>query len=329
MEGERPKISVIVPVYNVEAYAERCLASLAAQTYPHMEVVMVDDASTDGGGRICDAWAAREEGFHVVHLQENQGVSAARNEGSRRASGAYIAFVDSDDYVEPNLLERLYQALTEGQGDVSVCGEVGLGLRAGPARVLAPAEAARCLARRAAFLWTPWGKLFPAELVKETPFDKRVLCGEDLLFFYQILKRVRRIVYVPDPLYHYVYRAGSLINNGVTEKRCVVLSVLDRVCQDAAGSFPEAEACFQQIALDTAARLAMQTVENGAEGSPRDYLKRFRNDARRHFSWKAWALRPNKKSMAAELALCAGLPVFEGMAAVYRRLKPLWRNRMG
>ena len=112
MEGERPKISVIVPVYNVEAYVERCLASLAAQTYPHVEVVMVDDASTDGGGRICDAWAAREEGFHVVHLQENQGVSAARNEGSHRASGAYIAFVDSDDYVEPNLLEKLYQALT-------------------------------------------------------------------------------------------------------------------------------------------------------------------------------------------------------------------------
>ena len=187
MEGERPKISVIVPVYNVEAYVERCLASLAAQTYPHVEVVMVDDASTDGGGRICDAWAAREEGFHVVHLQENQGVSAARNEGSHRASGAYIAFVDSDDYVEPNLLERLYQALTEGQGDVSVCGDVGLGLRAGPARVLAPAEAARCLARRTPFLWTPWGKLFPAELVKETPFDKRVLCGEDLLCFYQIL----------------------------------------------------------------------------------------------------------------------------------------------
>ena len=165
--------------------------------------------------------------------------------------------------------------------------------------------------------------------MKETPFDKRVLCGEDLLCFYQILKRVRRIVYVPDPLYHYVYRAGSLINNGVTEKRCVVLSVLDRVCQDAAGSFPEAEACFQQIALDTAARLAMQTVENGAEGNPRDYLKQFRNDARRHFSWKAWELGPDKKSMAAELALCAGLPVFGAMAAVYRRLKPLWKDGMG
>ena len=128
-----PKISVIVPIYQVEAYVERCLTSLAAQTWPHMEVIIIDDGSPDGRGRICDGWAARDERFQVVHLPENRGLSAARNEGVSRASGAYIVFVDSDDYVEPELLKTLYRALAEGRGDISVCGGEGLGLRAGPA----------------------------------------------------------------------------------------------------------------------------------------------------------------------------------------------------
>ena len=107
MRGIKPKISVVVPVYNVEAYVEKCLASLAAQTYPNMEVIVVDDASADGGGSICDAWAARDRRFQVLHLPENQGLSAARNAGVRRAQGAYSAVVESDDYVVPSVLETL------------------------------------------------------------------------------------------------------------------------------------------------------------------------------------------------------------------------------
>lgn len=326
---ERPRISVIVPVYKVEAYVEKCLASLAAQTYPNMEVIVVDDASPDGSGPLCDAWAARDRRFQVLHLSENQGLSAARNEGVRRASGAYTAFVDSDDYAEPGLLETLYRALTENQADVSVCGDDGLGLKIVPGQTFSAAETARCLARRSPFLWTAWGKLFPTELARQIPFDRQALCCEDLLFFYQILKRVQRIAYVPDPLYHYVYREGSLINNGVTEKRCVVLSVLDQICGDAAASFPEAEACFRQAALDTAARLAMQVVENGADGESRDYLKRFQADTRRHFSWKALTLCPDGKSAAAQLALRTGVPVFMALGEVYRLRKLLRYKGMG
>ena len=120
MERERPKISVVVPVYNVAAYVEKCLASLAEQTYPNMEVIVVDDASSDGGGELCDGWADRDPRFQIVHFPENRGVCAARNEGVSRASGAYIAFVDSDDYGEPALLETMYRALAESQADVSV-----------------------------------------------------------------------------------------------------------------------------------------------------------------------------------------------------------------
>lgn len=328
MAQERPLISVIVPVYNVEGYLDTCLASLAGQSYSNIEVILVDDASTDGGGHVCDAWTAKDSRFQVIHLPENEGLSAARNWGVRRAAGTYIVFVDSDDYVELHILEALYDALMENCGEISICGNEGLRLRAGPAQVLSPEEAARCMARRTLFLWTAWGKLFPAELVKQIPFDRQALCCEDLLFFYQVLRRVQQIAYVPDPLYHYVYREGSIINHGVTAKRCTVLSVLDRICGDAAES-PEVEMCFHQIAMDTAVRLAMQAVETGADGSIRDYLKRFRNTVRHHFSWRALTLCPDKKDAAAQLALCAGIPAFGALAAVYRLIKSMRKNRMG
>lgn len=326
MREIKPKISVVVPVYNVEAYVEKCLASLAAQTYPNMEVLVVDDTSTDGGGPICDAWAARDRRFRVLHLPENQGLSAARNEGIRRAAGDYVAFVDSDDYVEPDLLETLYRALEENCADISICGDEGLRLKPGPAQVLTPAAAARCLAGRSPFLWTAWGKLFPMELARRIPFDRSALCCEDLLFFYQALKRAGCIAYVPDPLYHYVFREGSLVNHGVTEKRCTVLPVLDRICEDAAANFKEVEPCFRQVAMDTAARLAMQALEDGADGSVQDYLKRFRDYTRRHFRWRAWSLCPDQKSAAAELALCVGTPAFRALAAVYGQIKRRRKN---
>lgn len=329
MEEQKPRISVIVPVYNVEAYVKKCLASLAAQTYPNMEIILVDDASTDGGGRICDAWAARDGRFQVLHLSENRGLSNARNVGVNQAAGDYIAFVDPDDYVEPGLLDVLYRTLKENCADISICGNIGLRLGCGSAQIISREGAVQCLARRSCFLWTVWGKLFPAELAKQNPFDRQALCCEDLLFFYQILKQIQRIAYVPDPLYHYVYRENSLVNHGVTEKRCIVFSVLDWICKDASANFPEAETCFRQTALDTAARLAMQTVSADADKNTRNYLERFRDVVRCHFSWRALALCPDGKSAATELALWGGIPIFKVLAAIYRLIKHMKKKQGG
>ena len=325
MTQKEPLISVVIPVYNVEPYLDRCLASLAAQTYRRIELIVIDDASADGSGGICDRWAAKEPRLQVVHLPVNGGLSAARNEGVRRATGEYLAFVDSDDQVEPELLERLYRSLTETGADISICGTEGMKLREGTAGLLSPAEAAVCLAGRGPFLWTVWGKLYPAQLVRELPFEKRALCCEDLLFFYQVLKRVRSIAFLPDRLYRYTTRAGSMVNSGIDEKRCTVLTVLDEICRDAAAAFPQAETAFRQVAMDTGARLAMEAVERGMSGqSLTQYLERFRDSVRRHFSWKALALCPEKKGVAAELLLCAGVPFFRGAAALYKGIK---RNR--
>lgn len=103
-------ISVIVPVYNVRRYLRQCLESLASQDYPSFEIVLVDDGSTDGSGRICDEYATRNKRFSVVH-QSNAGLSAARNVGLAHAHGRYVSFVDSDDWVAENYLSMLMTAV--------------------------------------------------------------------------------------------------------------------------------------------------------------------------------------------------------------------------
>lgn len=322
MEREKPLISVVVPVYNVAPYLERCLTSIQMQSWPNLEIIVVDDASTDGGGGICDSYAARDERIEVVHFFANQGLAAARNEGVCRAKGEFLTFVDSDDYVEPELLESLWSSLTESGAEISICGVDGFPEGHIKGGILSQEGIIHCMASRSPFLWNAWGKLFPTELVKRHPFDRRLLCVEDLAFFYQILEHTQRAGYVPEKLYHYVYREKSLINSPVDEKSCTVLYVLDHICPDACVRFPTSAVAFEQIALDAGVRLAMRVVEEGmGKQELRSYLKRFCDHTRRHFSWKALRLCPCKRGVVAQAALCVSWRAFLGIAILYRLFK--------
>lgn len=120
---ETPLVSIIVPVYQVEAYISECVESLLAQTYTNLEILLVDDGSTDSSGEICDEYAVKDDRVRVVH-QRNQGLSAARNAGMGIAKGEYLAFVDSDDVVMPGFIEILYELLRRYQADIAACAYV-------------------------------------------------------------------------------------------------------------------------------------------------------------------------------------------------------------
>lgn len=322
MEQERPLISVIVPVYNVGSCLEPCLDSLLAQTYPKVEVVLVDDASTDESGRRCDAYEARDSRVRAFHFPENRGPSAARNEGIRRARGAYLSFVDSDDRVEPDLLEKLYESLTEAGAEVSACGADGIDLKSGPAAVYSREEAVRCLARGFPFNHVPWGKLYRAELLARCPFEETIFYSEDLLFLYGVLKRARRTAYRPEVLYHYTCREGSQVQSGMNPRKCTALSAQDAVCKDAAVRFPEAAEDFRRLALEADPSMAMLAVKNGCEGGKTfSYLKRLQANVRRHFSRRALALCPSRKDAVSIVLLYVSAAAFWAAAAVYTRLK--------
>ena len=113
-------ISIIIPVYNVEQYLSRCIDSVINQTYKNLEIILIDDGSTDDSGEICDEYALKDNRIKVMHKQ-NGGVSSARNEGLDISKGNYIGFIDSDDFIEKDMYEFLYDLLTKNNCDISCC----------------------------------------------------------------------------------------------------------------------------------------------------------------------------------------------------------------
>lgn len=163
---------MIVPVYNVEPYLRKSLDSLLAQTCERLEIILVDDGSTDASGQICDEYAARDARFQVVH-QENGGVAEARNAGLRHIHGEYAGFVDADGWADPELFQELYAA-AEQKCEISVCGvtlaygdERGRTYVYGPRRILEHREALKLLLEDADCLSRMWNKLFERKIVED------------------------------------------------------------------------------------------------------------------------------------------------------------------
>ncbi len=223
-----PLISVIVPVYRVEEYLERCVKSMLSQTYKNLEVILVDDGSPDQCPAICDACAEKDARVKVIH-QENKGLSGARNAGIDAASGEYLAFVDSDDYVSPHFIEELYQLLQDtgcaiGQcrfsyvkgdglveeGDSAFCIYRGESLME---QLYGPEEKATCFV-------VAWNKLYRAELFKETGIrypEGRI--HEDEATTYRLFHEAKKLAFLDRALYGYYTENGGSITSVFSAKR--------------------------------------------------------------------------------------------------------------
>ena len=223
-----PRISVIVPVYKVEAYLHRCVRSIQAQTHRDLEIILVDDGSPDGCGASCDGFAAEDARIKVIH-KENGGLSSARNAGLDIATGDLIGFVDSDDCIEPSMYGRLLQALEDAQADMSLCGydhvsEAGV---ADPAvvcpltdGVLTGQEALSAVdtLRPDYFYYvTAWNRLYRRQLFDGLRFPEGKL-HEDEFTAHHLFDRCARVAVVGDVLYHYVQRSGSIMNSHPTAR---------------------------------------------------------------------------------------------------------------
>ena len=213
-------ISVIVPVYKVELYLDRCIESIVSQTYRNLEIIMIDDGSPDACPGICDKWAEQDSRIVVIH-QKNSGVSRARNAGIERANGAYITFVDSDDFLEPEYIEYLYRALIETGSDLAECGyrrypnpsEETFARRELSQPVLQTAEEALylwcCPKQHTSLNLIIWNKLYRRELIGDERFAAEFIGGEDVLFTCHIFGKCRRIARIDHELYHWRNTPGS------------------------------------------------------------------------------------------------------------------------
>ena len=210
-------ISVIVPVYKVEAYLDRCVESIVNQTTRNLEIILVDDGSPDHCGAMCDAWAFRDDRIKVIH-KENGGLSDARNAGLQMASGAYISFVDSDDWIHPEFLERLYNAAVLHGADLAACdirivnpGDEGNDeVVQGESIPYAAEQAIETLTNGVGFRAVAWNKLYSASLLLGESFPVGKY-HEDEFFTYRILDKARRLAYVDAQLYFYLQRPGSIM----------------------------------------------------------------------------------------------------------------------
>lgn len=334
---EEPLISVIIPVYKVEKYLRKCLDSIRAQTYTNLEIILIDDASPDSSGKICDLYARQDGRFQVVHLDKNQGVSHARNVGIGKAAGDFISFIDPDDYVESVLFERLYENLVENQADVSVCriDRIGFGKYKDSwknefACVASSVQAVTYMLSGCHFDWgVCFGKLFSGSLVKKYPFAEQIYCGEDILFMYRLFHHICRASYLPERLYHYIYREDSAIHGGFSARRYTELQVFEFLCKDIKKKVPRLVPQIENYILTINIKLAVKAVESKTAGGRRLYLylRKFRRNIRRYISFRSLRLFEDKKIVAEVILLYVSIEGFWMITALYKglkRLKPLY-----
>lgn len=229
-----PKVTIVVPVYNVEGYLEKCVASIYAQTEEDYELLLVDDGSTDSSGALCDRLAAQDSRARVIH-QENAGLGGARNAGIEQAVGEWLLFVDSDDYLEPEILAHAlalgeqenaqlvmfaFRSVTEDGREISQIHE-----SLAPRVVLNPKE------HQEVYRASPcaWNKLYRASLFtqgEKIRYPGRVWY-EDIRTTLKLYPSMERFVYLDEIGYNYVQRAGSIVNNKNADKNVEILEAFE------------------------------------------------------------------------------------------------------
>lgn len=240
MMGE--KISVIVPVYNVEAYLERCVESILQQTYAHFELILINDGSTDSSGQICDHLASQYENIKVYHI-ENAGVSNARNMGIQLATGSWVTFIDSDDFVTQDYLATLASAV-EGENIGFVIAPLhhikngivtDLPPHSGKTELWSTEETMKELLMTTRTSFFPVAKLFKRDLLADEKFNTNYHLAEDALFLTELLLKTRcSCVFIDKPVYYYDHREGSAttsVNRHVFDTIEVYQQIIAQVSQ--------------------------------------------------------------------------------------------------
>lgn len=223
------KISVIVPIYKVEDYLDRCIESLVGQTYSNLEIILVDDGSPDSCPTKCDEWAKRDPRIKVIH-KENGGVSNSRNVGMKSATGDYIAFVDGDDFIHKEMYEKLLASIQQNGSDMSFCGYyvyeeekqkhrevIGRRLECHSSDTVR-IDFERIVNKKENYhiidnlIGAVWRYLYRREVVQNVFFLEEIFIAEDVIFLLDIFKKGVNVSLVLEPLYYYVQRDNSAMH---------------------------------------------------------------------------------------------------------------------
>lgn len=272
----KPLISLLIPCYNVEQYLPQCIESIINQTYNNLQIVMIDDGSSDGTWNVIQNYAGKDSRIEV-YRQENQGVASTRNNLLDKVKGEYVLFVDSDDWIEPDMVEFLVGKSLTHQADIVVCGMVkNNAIPDGEytEELLDQETTIKKFLLHKELSGSLCNKLVKTGLLQGIRFDARISYGEDALFCWHVLQRVKTVVQTDRQLYHYRMNANSLSHlNWTPEKKGSGHLVWERIADDSKQFWPQ----YWDISLTRAALEDMWALYYASiSGYPKDYHICFR-----------------------------------------------------
>mgnify|MGYP003356450901 FL=1 len=240
----KEKISIIVPVYNVEAYLEKCVESILKQTYTNLEILLVNDGSTDKSGELCDKLALRDHRIRVIH-KENGGLSDARNRGIDEASSNLIGFIDSDDYIDEDMYETLYRQMVASKADLSMCGHYDVYHQIPEKQVaeiktweLMPEEAIKMVMEAKILSVTAVNKLYKKALFEQLRFRIGKI-AEDAFIMVDLIHQCSKIVATNEKKYYYVHRENSITTQKFSLKFLNVIEAYEQNAKIISENYPD------------------------------------------------------------------------------------------
>ena len=311
-------ISIIVPVYKVEAYIRRCVDSILEQTYQNLEIILVDDGSPDNSGQICDEYAKADSRVRVIH-KSNGGLSDARNAGIQIAKGEYLGFIDSDDYIEPNMFELLLHDALEHDADIAICGYYDVYEKARPHYQYLEQEVMNAEeALKTCLMTTKTGVMACNKLYKRFLFDKvaypKGKTTEDAFVIADLMEQCKTVSLNTKPLYYYVHRPESITTKKFSKTDFNVIYAYRHVVEKVSKSFPavrslaEARLLWAYLIVLDKSILTDETEVN----------KKLQRYIRKNI---ATVLHPffTRNRQISALAACVSLPAYKQLVLHHRR----------
>lgn len=286
----QPEISVIVPIYNMESRLSVCVNSIIQQTFQNFEVILIDDGSTDHSAELCDRFCEKDARISVIH-KENAGLPKARETGVSASKGKYICFIDSDDYVEQDYLEKLYSTITSENCDIVCCGFYTDYPSCPSKNIAVNVTEQKCSQNAAQYIETlhighgryhaMWNKLFRKECFCHVVFPPQHTMYEDYFIMIQILPALNKITLIPDRLYHYVQTEENMTGAGFGKTYEYGIYHMQKSQKNILDNYPESASYIITFRL----RLEMFGVSVMTRNDNYDYsvAAYVKNDVRKHF----------------------------------------------
>lgn len=310
-------VSVLIPVYNTEKFLPKCLDSVLSQTYSDLQIVLIDDGSKDASWGICQEYASRDSRIEAWH-QENKGVAETRDNLLKKAKGDYVLFVDSDDWMELDMVEYLVSLAKKTGAEMVICDKVINDTKPSEKKpeitILSQEEAVRDFIHHDYFVGALWNKLLKRSVVEGLSFHKDIWYGEDALFTWDILQRVRKVVVSDKQLYHFYMNENSISHQTFGYKKLTGHKAWAILSQEVEEKWPHYTNLVHGIYARSDVHLLQAAAQSGYVKD--DHIKALQQNVRRNYKFLKPLLRHDLK----QLFYATMIMFWYGFGKVYYKL---------